>query len=76
MSYDKDSSDAMFSRIMEKLEKLDQKTDRIEVQTNLTNGRVTGLERWKDVITAKAAVISAFVSFLMGGIAWAFNRFI
>ena len=76
MSYDKDSPDAMFSRIMEKLEKLDQKTDRIEIQTNLTNGRVTGLERWKDVITAKAAVISAFVSFLMGGIAWAFNRFI
>jgi hypothetical protein len=38
VSFDPNSTDAMFSRIMEKLE-------RIEQQTEKTNGRVTALER-------------------------------
>lgn len=76
MSYDPNSTDSMLSRIMEKLEKLDAKTDRIEVQTNLTNGRVTSLERWKDIITAKAAVIAAVTAILIGLADWAVQRFL
>lgn len=76
MSYDPNSTDSMLSRIMEKLEKLDAKTDRIEVQTSLTNGRVTSLERWKDIITAKAAVIAAVTAILIGLADWAVQRFL
>jgi hypothetical protein len=76
MSYDQNSPDAMFSRIMEKLDKLDHKTDRIEVQTNLTNGRVGGLERWRDVITAKVVGITIATSTILSAIVWAIQRFI
>jgi hypothetical protein len=75
MTYDPHSDDSMFSKIMTRLDALDAKLDRIEDQTIKTNGRVGGLERWRDVITAKVAVISAATSFVMGGIAWALNRF-
>jgi hypothetical protein len=76
MSYDPHSEDSMFSKILTRLDTLNTKLDRIEDQTIKTNGRVTGIERWVDVVTAKVAVISAAVSFVMGGIAWAFNRFL
>jgi len=76
MTYDPHSDDSMFSKIMTRLDALDAKLDRIEDQTIKTNGRVGGLERWRDVITAKVAAISAVVSFLMGGVAWAFNHFL
>ncbi len=75
MSYDPNSQDSVFTRIMEKLEKLDKQTDRIEHQVRLTNGRVTGLERWKDVITAKVAGVAAVTSVLIGGLAWVLERF-
>jgi hypothetical protein len=76
MSYDPHSEDSMFSKILTRLDTLNAKLDRIEEQTIKTNGRVTGIERWRDVITAKVAVVSAAVSFVMGGIAWAFDRFL
>jgi len=76
MSYDPHSEDSMFSKILTRLDTLNAKLDRIEEQTIKTNGRVTGIERWRDVITAKVAVVSAAVSFVMGGIAWAINRFL
>jgi hypothetical protein len=76
MTYDPHSDDSMFSKIMTRLDALDAKLDRIEDQTIKTNGRVGGLERWRDVITAKVAVISAATSFVMGGIAWAVDRFL
>lgn len=86
MSYDEHSDDAMFSRIISRLDQQAKETnafraDLLSVLTDvrnevkLTNGRVRGLERWRDVITAKVAATSAVVSFLMGGIAWAVNHF-
>lgn len=76
MSYDRNSPDAMFSRIMEKLEKLDEKTDRIEIQTNLTNGRVLGLERWRDIITAKVVGITIATTTILGAVAWVVRHFL
>lgn len=75
MSYDHNSSDAMFARILEHMDRQDQSLGRIEAAVNNTNGRVDRLERWRDVVTAKVAVIAATTSFVMGGIAWAVNRF-
>jgi hypothetical protein len=87
MSYDENSNDAMFSRILGRLDQQAKETaafraDLLQVLGELrnevkqTNGRVLSLERWRDVITAKVAVISVVVSFIMGGIAWAFNHFL
>lgn len=86
MSYDHNSTDAVLSRILERLDKQadDTKQHRAELiavlsevrtEVKATNGRVRSIERWRDVITAKVAVISAFTSFLMGGLAWAANHF-
>jgi len=49
MSYDPNSPDAMFSRILEKLDEQDKILARIESQTTKTNGRVSKLENehWK-----------------------------
>ncbi len=74
MSYDANSPDAMFSRIEEKLDALIRKTDRIEAQTVKTNGRVSGIERWRDVVTAKVSIIAAGVSGLLTFAAWLIQR--
>lgn len=76
MSYDQNSPDAMFSRILERMDRQDQSLGRIETAVNKTNGRVLSLERWRDIITAKVAMIAAGTSFIMGGIAWAIDRFV
>jgi len=55
MSYDPQSTDAMFSRIVQSLE-------RIETQVNKTNGRVSSLEGWRDDLKARIALISLAVS--------------
>ncbi len=86
MNYDQNSPDALFSRILNQLEQqaknsAEHRAELIAVLTEvrtevrLTNGRVKTLERWRDVITAKVAIVSALTSFLMGGIVWAANRF-
>lgn len=76
MSYDPNSQDSMFSRIMEKL-------DRIEAQTVKTNGRVTSneaeigqLKRDREVNKARTAGIAAGVSAVMGAIIWAAKTFL
>jgi hypothetical protein len=87
MSYDEHSDDAMFSRIIARLDQQAKDTaafrsellailGEVRTEVKATNGRVRSLERWRDVITAKVAAISAVVSFIMGGIAWAFNHFL
>lgn len=86
MSYDENSTDAMFSRIIARLDRQAEDTAQhraellavlteVRNEVKLTNGRVRSIERWRDVITAKVAVIAAVTSFLMGGIAWALNHF-
>lgn len=86
MSYDENSSDAMFSRIMTILKQqakdtADHRAELIAVlsevrnEVKLTNGRVRGLERWRDVITAKVIGMAASTSFAVGAAAWAIDRF-
>lgn len=62
MSYDRNSTDAMFSRIEAALEAQDKTLDRIEAAVLKTNGRVTALERFRDLLTAKTAWMAAGVS--------------
>ena len=64
--FDPRSPDAMFATILAKLEEHGAKADCILEQVQKTNGRVTTLERWRDIITAKTAVISAALSVAIG----------
>lgn len=81
MSYDPNSQDAMFSRILQRLDQQDKgaqeyresiKSDLAYIRTAVdkTNGRVNGLERWKDVVTAKTALIASIVSGGVGVAGW------
>ena len=45
---------------------------RIEEGVTKTNGRVTKLEKWRDIVTAKAALIASAVSFVIGLAGWLF----
>jgi hypothetical protein len=87
VSYDEKSDDSTFTRIIVRLDQQAKDTaafrlellailKEVKAEVKTTNGRVNGLERWRDVITAKVAVISAATSFVMGGIAWAVDRFL
>ena len=62
MSYDPQSNDAMFSRIEAKLCEIADRAERIEAQVLKTNGRVSALEKWRDIVTAKNAAYAAAVS--------------
>ena len=68
--FDPDSNDATFARIIQRLDQQDVVLNRIEAAVNKTNGRVTQLERWRDVVTAKTALISSAVSAVIGLIVW------
>ena len=87
MSYDPNSPDAMFSRILAQISEQAKATSDhraellavlhdVRTELRITNGRVNGLERWRDVISARVAVIASVTSFIMGGIAWAIQRFV
>lgn len=56
------SNDAMFARILARMDAQDQKLDAILDQATRTNGRVGHLERWRDEVKAKVAVVSACIS--------------
>jgi hypothetical protein len=45
--YDPNSTDAMFSRILQRLDTISATTERTEEQAKMTNGRVTALENEK-----------------------------
>jgi hypothetical protein len=77
MSFDPHSTDAMFARVLARLDEQDRNTGKtnaeflsvlgeIRTEARKTNGRVSGLERWRDIISAKVAVIAAGVSLLAG----------
>ena len=86
MSYDPNSTDAMFSRVLARLDEQDRaaiKTNNdflvilgeIRNEAKRTNGRVTELERWRDIITAKTAAIAGGISATIGAAAWLFQHF-
>lgn len=83
--YRPQSHDAMFSRIMGRLEQqsLDSASHRSELmaavaglhaEQRLTNGRVKGLERWRDVVNARVTVIAAGISGAVAFVTWIVER--
>lgn len=74
MSYDPNSIDAMFARILQRMDTQDEILGRIESQTTRTNGRVSKLEQWRTDIRARVAVISAGISGAIGLAGWLLSR--
>jgi hypothetical protein len=72
--YNPDSVNATLSRIIQRLDQQDAVLGRIEEQVVKTNGRVSTLETWRDVVTARSAVISAGISSAVGAVAWYLGR--
>ncbi len=70
MSYDPNSTDSMLSRVMQRLDTQDDTLKQILEQVKKTNGRVTAIETREEVARGKIAVISAFVSAIVGAIGW------
>jgi hypothetical protein len=75
MSYDPQSADAMFSRIIQRLDSQDVLLTRIDAGVAKTNGRVSALEKWRDVVTAKTALIASVVSGGVGVLVWVIGLF-
>jgi hypothetical protein len=74
--YDPNSIDATLSRILTLQEAQDRKTDAILEQVTRTNGRVSALERFKEMLTAKITVIAAMVAALFSGLLWALKYYL
>jgi hypothetical protein len=72
--FNPNSTDAMFSKVLTRLDQQDEANratsasfllvlSEIRDEAKKTNGRVTLLERWRENVTAKTAVIAAGLSF-------------
>lgn len=68
------SHDAMFATVLTRLDAQDVKLDQILRHAEKTNGRVTALEHWKDLLRAKAGLISAGVSTAIAFAGWLISR--
>ena len=64
------SIDATLSRILANQDEANRKSDAILEQVMKTNGRVTTLETWREVITGKIGLISAGVAAIVSFGAW------
>lgn len=84
--YNPNSPDAVLSRILQRLDEQDHaaesnRTQFLGVLTDIrdevkkTNGRVTGLERWRTEVKAKVALIATFVSVAGTIVGWAAEHF-
>ena len=69
-SFHPNSLDATLSRILANQDEANRKADVILAQVVKTNGRVTCLETWREVITAKMAMVSAGVAGVVSLGAW------
>ena len=67
MPYDPQSTDAMFSRILQRMDDQDAALTRIEAGVVKTNGRVTALEKWRYVVAGSLLVITTVAG-------WVFSR--
>ena len=74
MSYDPQSSDAMFSRVMQRLDNQDTTLDKILLEVRKTNGRVTSLETTRAVTRGQIALISLLVSGAFAFVSWVFTK--
>lgn len=73
MTYDPNSTDAMFSRVLQRLDTQDATLTEILAEVRKTNGRVKSLEEWRLVTKVKVATLSALVSAVVGVAAWALS---
>ena len=71
--FNEHSTDAMFARVLARLDEQDRGRihsnaeflvilTEIRTEARRTNGRITALERWRDVLTAKSAMIATAAS--------------
>jgi len=75
MPYDPLSTDAMFGKVMTRLDQQDTTLNAILTEVKKTNGRVTKLETENAVTNGKIAVISSLVVGAAGAAGWAFTHF-
>lgn len=69
--YDPNSIDSTLSRILANQEAADRKADAILEQVTRTNGRVSALERFKEVMTAKVSLVAAGIAAAFSAGIWA-----
>jgi hypothetical protein len=69
--YDPNSIDSTLSRILANQEAADRKADAILEQVTRTNGRVSALERFKEVMTAKVTLVAAGIAAAFSAVIWA-----
>ena len=71
--FNPNSLDSMLTRVLSRLDEQDRTAEKtnadfllvlseIRTEAQKTNGRVTKLERWRDVVTAKTSIIAAGLS--------------
>ena len=74
MGYDPNSSDSMFSRLMERMDTTDTTLgrieDRLENFIEKSEKRINSLENWRTDTKAKVALISFGVSALVAFVGW------
>ena len=73
MHYDPNSMDAMFARVMGRLDQQDKTLTEILTEVRKTNGRVTVLETAKAVTAGRIALIYVASSGFIGAAAWVIN---
>jgi len=73
--FDPNSSTAMFATILEKLENIKQTAEETRAEVKKTNGRVTSLERWRDITKAQTGLIAVLVTTLTSTMVWLFKQF-
>jgi hypothetical protein len=84
-AYDPQSQNAMFSRIIQRLDQQDRDSaihrsevtgilTEIRTETRKTNGRVTTIEQWINTTKAKVALVVLIGSIFVSAAAWLIER--